>query len=86
MSISRRYTQDNNTFYYPHEKYFSGDPTPELPGWDNNSNPGDGDQAIPVHLFPKHVMELHMDQVGGLFRTYFSSKCTVLYKIRNIII
>ena len=69
MSISRRYTQDNNTFYYPHEKYFSGDPTPELPGWDNNSNPGDGDQAIPVHLFPKHVMGLHMDQVGGLFRT-----------------
>ena len=61
--ISRRYTQDSNPFYYPHEKYFCGDPTPELPGWDNNSNSSDGDQAIPVHLFPKHVSELHMDQV-----------------------
>ncbi len=61
--FSRRYTQDSNPFYYPHEKYFCGDPTPELPGWDNNSNTSDGDQAIPVHLFPKHVSELHMDQV-----------------------
>jgi hypothetical protein len=24
----RRYTQDSNPFYYPHEKYFCGDPTP----------------------------------------------------------
>lgn len=28
----RRYTQDSNSFYYPHEKYFGGEPTPELPG------------------------------------------------------
>jgi hypothetical protein len=50
-SCFRRYTQDNNTFYYPHEKYFSGEPTPELPGWDNNSNPGDGDQVSMLESF-----------------------------------
>jgi len=34
-----------------------------ITGWDNNLNSTDGDQSIPVHLFPKHVSELHMDQV-----------------------
>ena len=58
---SRRYTQESSTYYYPHEKYYGSGPTPELPGWDNNSS--EGDHAIPVHLFPKHVAELHLDQV-----------------------
>ena len=58
---SRRYTQESSTYYYPHEKYYGTGPTPELPGWDNNSS--EGDHAIPVHLFPKHVAELHLDQV-----------------------
>ena len=58
----RRYTQEANTFYYPHEKYYGTGPTPELPGWDNNTTET-GDHAIPVHLFSKHVSELHLDQV-----------------------
>ena len=58
----RRYTQETNTFYYPHEKYYGTGPTPELPGWDNNTTET-GDHAIPVHLFSKHVSELHLDQV-----------------------
>ena len=62
--LFRRYTQDSNSSYY-HEKYYSNhhDPTPELPGWDNNTVGDDGEHAIPVHLFPKHASELHMDQV-----------------------
>jgi hypothetical protein len=59
----RRYTQESSTFYYPHEKHYGAGPTPELPGWDNNSSSSDGEHAIPVHLFPKHVAELHLDQV-----------------------
>lgn len=55
-----RYSQDNNSYYYPREKHFGHGPTPELPGWDN----GDGEHAIPVHLFQKHVAELHLDQVS----------------------
>ena len=60
----RRYTQDSNSSYY-HEKYYSNhhEPTPELPGWDNNTVGDDGEHAIPIHLFPKHTTELHMDQV-----------------------
>ena len=62
--IFRRYTQDSNSSYY-HEKYYNNhhEPTPELPGWDNNTVGDDGEHAIPVHLFPKHTSELHMDQV-----------------------
>ena len=59
FSNFRRYSQDN-AFYYPPEKYFGHGPTPELPGWDS----GDGEHAIPVHLFGKHVQELHLDQVS----------------------
>ena len=60
----RRYTQESNPYYgYPQEKYYGQGPTPELPGWDNNSSTSDGEHAIPVHLFPKHVSELHLDQV-----------------------
>ena len=63
FSPHRRYTQDNNSLYYTHEKiYGHHGPTPELPGWDNN----DGDHGIPVHLFAKHVSELHLDQVNWL--------------------
>jgi hypothetical protein len=59
VSFFRRYSQDNS-FYYPPEKYFGQHgPTPELPGWDS----GDGEHAIPVHLFAKHTQELHLDQV-----------------------
>jgi hypothetical protein len=40
-------------------------PTPELPGWDcPGADVATDDQAIPVHLFHKHVTELHMDQVS----------------------
>jgi len=43
-------------------------PTPELPGWDcaggGHNGEDDGEQAIPVHLFHKHVSELHLDQVS----------------------
>ena len=69
--LFRRYTQDSNSSYY-HEKYYSNhhDPTPELPGWDNNTVGDDGEHAIPVHLFPKHASELHMDQVILLFITF----------------
>ena len=64
INAFRRYTQESNPYYgYPHEKYYGQGPTPELPGWDNNSSASDGDHAIPVHLFPKHVSELHLDQV-----------------------
>ena len=75
---SRRYTQESSTYYYPHEKYYGAGPTPELPGWDNNSSASDGDHAIPVHLFPKHVTELHLDQVQydlcSIFSTDFVSE------------
>ena len=75
---SRRYTQESSTYYYPHEKYYGSGPTPELPGWDNNSSASDGDHAIPVHLFPKHVTELHLDQVQydlcPIFSTDFVSE------------
>jgi len=65
----RRYTQEANTFYYPHEKYYGTGPTPELPGWDNNTTET-GDHAIPVHLFSKHVSELHLDQDVGFSKEY----------------
>ena len=64
----RRYTQESNPYYYPHEKYYGQGPTPELPGWDNNSSTSDGEHAIPVHLFPKHVSELHLDQVCTMIK------------------
>ena len=62
LTFFRRYSQDSTSLYYTHEKIYGthGGPTPELPGWDNN----DGDHAIPVNLFSKHVSELHMDQVS----------------------
>ena len=62
LLFSRRYSQDSTSLYYTHEKIYGthGGPTPDLPGWDNN----DGEHAIPVNLFSKHVSELHMDQVS----------------------
>lgn len=64
---SRRYSQDSNPTYYSAEKFLgNAGATPDLPGWDNNTS-GDGEHAIPVHLFPKHVAELHMDQVRLIF-------------------
>ncbi|XP_059092018.1 tyrosine-protein phosphatase 99A-like [Tigriopus californicus] len=62
--ILRRYSQDNS-YYYPQEKYYGHGPTPELPGWDSND-----EGAIPVHLFQKHVSELHMDQGVGFSKEY----------------
>ena len=76
--IFRRYTQDSNSSYY-HEKYYTNhnEPTPELPGWDNNTIGDDGEHAIPVHLFPKHASELHMDQV--YYQSWFLKDVYILY-------
>ena len=58
--FSRRYSQEHTYYYGSQDKYYGHGPTPELPGWDNP----DGEQeAVPVHLFQKHVNELHLDQV-----------------------
>ena len=80
----RRYTQESNPYYYPHEKYYGQGPTPELPGWDNNSSTSDGEHAIPVHLFPKHVSELHLDQVCTVIK-FLSKKVQVIQKSWEIL-
>ena len=63
LFFCRRYSQDNNYYYSNPEKYMLGrraGPTSELPGWENPDGEAD---AIPVHLFQKHVAEMHLDQV-----------------------
>ena len=75
MYITRRYSQDSDYYSgYPGEKYYGHGPTPELPGWDN----ADGEHAIPVHLFQKHVNELHLDQVITLIKQIISI-CHFIY-------
>ena len=59
--IFRRYNQDS--FYYENEKFYSPPPgAVEAGGWDLGHGE-DANHAIPVHLFPKHVTDLHMNQV-----------------------
>ena len=69
MLFSRRYKQDSS-YYYNEEKYYTSPEGPlEITGWDT----GDVDElqhAIPVHLFPKHVMDLHMNQEVGFAKEY----------------
>ena len=43
-------------------------------GWD----PGMGEESlhsIPVHLFPKHVLDLHMNQEVGFAKEYEEIRC-----------
>ncbi|XP_040566309.2 putative receptor-type tyrosine-protein phosphatase mosPTP-1 isoform X2 [Lepeophtheirus salmonis] len=64
----RRYTQDND-IYYPHDKYFGQGGSLEAQGWDNGSTV-EGEHAIPVHIFAKHVAELHLNQDVGFCKEY----------------
>ena len=72
--LCRRFSQ-HRAQRYMQEKYYCGSPAvsggrAEAGGWD----PGMPDQetlhAIPVQLFPKHVMDLHCNQEVGFAKEY----------------
>ena len=71
--LCRRYNQDRGRQY--DEKYFPhASPTfskgrVELPGWDSGVGE-DALHAIPVQLFSKHVLDLHMNQEVGFAKEY----------------
>ena len=71
--IIRRYKQDRSC-HYDKEKYYNNSPTLsksqlEFGGWDCGRGE-DALHAIPVHLFPKHVLDLHMNQEVGFGKEY----------------
>ena len=41
----------------------------EVGGWDSGQDE-DALHAIPVHIFPKHVLDLHMNQEVGFAKEY----------------
>jgi hypothetical protein len=45
-------------------------PPPTLVDWDARSENGGVKTAIPIHLFPKHVSELHADGDIGFSKEY----------------
>ena len=61
--------------YYDNEKYYNAPPggLEEGGGWDLGKT--DTNHAIPVHLFSKHVLDLHTNQVTP----YRSMRSTYLY-------
>jgi hypothetical protein len=50
-------------------KTFIGDQTLTWIGWDVGHGE-ESQHAIPVHLFPKHVMDLHMNGEVGFAKEY----------------
>jgi hypothetical protein len=72
-AINRRCKQDHSN-HYQDEKYYNESPTLSkhklvVGGWDS----GQGEEAlhaIPVHIFPKHVLDLHMNQEVGFAKEY----------------
>jgi hypothetical protein len=70
-AIHRRCKQDRSN-HYQDEKYYNESPTLSklvVGGWDS----GQGEEvlhAIPVHIFPKHVLDLHMNQEVGFAKEY----------------
>ena len=71
--LCRRYNQDRGRQF--EEKYFpQASPTlskgrPDLGGWDAGVGE-DALHAIPVQLFSKHVLDLHMNQEVGFAKEY----------------
>ncbi|CAB4063723.1 PTPRG [Lepeophtheirus salmonis] len=55
--------------YYPNDKYYGARKSLETQGWDNASTL-EGEIAIPVNLFSKHVAELHLNQNVGFYKEY----------------
>ena len=56
------------------EKYYSGSPAlaksdVEISGWDSGKNESNL-HAIPVQIFPKHVIDLHMNHAVGFAKEY----------------
>ena len=72
--LCRRYSQDRSRHYdnekfYPHNSPTLSKNNMEIGGWE----PGVGEDclhAIPVTLFSKHVMDLHMNQEVGFAKEY----------------
>ena len=71
--LHRRCTKDQSHCYQD-EKYYDKSPTLskhkiEVGGWDSGQDE-DARHAIPVHAFPKHVLDLHMNQEVGFAKEY----------------
>ena len=51
------------SMYYDNEKLYNPPAVAEVGGWDLGRG-DDNTHAIPVQLFPKHVLDLHLNQVS----------------------
>jgi hypothetical protein len=74
ISVIHRRCKQDRSHDYQDEKYYNESPTLskhklDVGGWDSGQGE-DALHAIPVHIFPKHVIDLHMNQEVGFAKEY----------------